>query len=222
MRNAYRLNRSWAFFATFLFLITVHPLRAQEEDLRFQALELQGKVSIYRDEDDATSRFHKSQKADDGDQISTGPDSEAVLYLKNRCYLYLSPNTKITISRLRLGDKGVQVHLNLAWGRILGQIGPKPPASFEVTAGSLLCRVHGTLFEITRKKDEVQATSFEGAVVLNSHGHVELAKSRQVVKFDGGRFRFRISHLPMEQEGHLEEWQNLLSDIHAQKSKPRR
>jgi hypothetical protein len=219
MRNARLLNRNLALSVAAFFLMTAVPLGAQEEDLRFQAVEMRGKASIYRDEDDATSRFHKSQKADDGDQVSTGPDSEAVLYLKNRCYLYLSPNTKITISRLRLGDKGVQVHLNLARGRVLGQIGPKPPASFEVTAGSLLCRVHGTLFEMIRKKDEVQATSFEGAVVLNSHGHVELAKSRQVVKFDGGRFRFRISHLPMEQEGHLEEWQNLLSDIHAQKSK---
>jgi hypothetical protein len=193
-------------------------LRAQEEDLRFQALDIRGRASIYRDEDDVTARFHKSQKADDGDQITTGPDSDAVLCLKNHCYLRLSSNTKIIFSRLRAGDKGVQVRLTLVKGRVLGQLGPKAPSAFEISAGSVLCRVHGTLFEMTRKKDAVQLTSFKGVAVLNAHGHVQMAKSRQVVKFDNGRFRFRISHLPIEQEGHLEEWQNRLADILEKKA----
>ncbi|HEY5038565.1 MAG TPA: FecR family protein [bacterium] len=214
------MNQSFKIFKSiFLFVLTgtIFALTtgayAQEEDLVLRAVDLRGHVMIYRDEDDSTVRLHQGQKADDGDQITTSSKSEVVLRLKGRAYIDLFPNSKISITRLRLGEKGVQIRLNLVKGRVLCQLGPKPPASCEVSTDTIVSRAHGTLFEVYRKKEEMEVVSYEGAVVTNSKGHVEMAKPRQVMHFTQGRFRYK-HYLKLAEESRLEEWKNHLADIH--------
>ena len=73
-------------------------------------------------------------------------------------------------------------------------------------------RAHGTLMEVSKKKEVVFLTAYEGGVVASSRGHVEMAKARQVMKFDQDRFRFK-HYLKMEEESRLEEWKNHLAEI---------
>jgi len=206
--------------ALLLFPGFISQALAQEEDLFFKAVDLRGHVMIYRDQDDTTVRFHQGQKADDGDQITTSSKSEVILRLKGRVYLDLFPNSKLTISRLRMGDKGVQLRLNLVKGRVLCQLGPNKPSSCEVSTDKVLSRAHGTLFEVYRKKDDLDVTAYEGAMVTNSQGHVEMAKPRQVIHFNQGRFRYK-HYLKLEQESRLEEWKKRLADLQPKASPSR-
>jgi hypothetical protein len=207
------MKKSFEFLTVSLFCFgVISQVTAQEEDLVLRAVDLHGHVMVYRDEDDSTTRLHQGQKCDDGDQITTSSKTEVVLRLKGRAYIDLFPYSKISITRLRLGDKGVQLRLNLVKGRVLCQLGPHPPASCEVSTDTVVSRAHGTLFEVYRKKDDMEVVSYEGAVVTNSRGHVEMAKPRQVMHFTQGRFRYK-HYLKMAEESRLEEWKNHLADI---------
>ncbi len=186
---------------------------AQEGDLQYQVVDVRGRADIYRDETDETSRLHKGQKVNDEDSITTETKSEVVLRLKGKAYLHISQNTKVHITRLQWSEgKGVQCKIHLNKGRVLIQMDKAANPSFEVLAGKILCRGHGKIFEVYKKKDEVRVTAFEGSVVTNSHGHVEMAKTHQVMKYDSAKFRYK-HYLKAEDEGRLEEWTNHLGDI---------
>ncbi len=200
----------------FFILSLAFPLAAlaQDEDLHYQVVGVRGKPMVYRDQTDETTRLHRGQSVDDGDKITTDRQSEVVLRLKGRAYVQIAPNSKIHITRLRINEnKRLQSRINLISGRVLTQIDPGPPVSFEVTTGKLLARAHGTLFDVTRKKEEVKVTAFEGSVVATSQGVVEMAKARQIMKYDHGRFRYK-HYLKTEDEGRLDDWKGLLAEIH--------
>ena len=55
-------------------------------------------------------------------------------------------------------------------------------------------------------------TAFDGSVVTNSHGHIEMAKSHQVMRYDEDMFRCK-HYLKADDESRLEEWTNHLTDI---------
>ena len=198
-------------------LLSPSPAAAQDEDLRFQAVEVKGKVMVYRDQQDETSRLRNGQKCDDGDSLLTASKSDVVLYLKNRGYVYLAPNTKVHFSKLRHGDKGLQMRVNLVKGRMLCQLDKALTSPFEMSAGQLLCRAHGTLFEFIRKKEVVQAVCYEGSVVAIARNRTEMVKSGQLVKFDNGRFRYRIASLRSDVEGHLQAWKDRLKETQPEK-----
>ena len=193
---------------------------AQEEDLRFHAVEAKGMVTAYHDENDETSRLYQSQTLDDGDKVVTGPDSDAVLRLKGRVYLYLAPRTKVRITRLRMGDKGLQCEINLVTGRVFCQLDQTPTWSFGLSAGSVLCRAHGTLFEFSRKEEALKIVSYEGSVVANFHGQTKMAKANEVIQLDHGKFRYRNHHLKMDEQGDLQAWQDLLSKLEEKTPTP--
>ena len=186
---------------------------AQEEDLRFQVVDLKGKAFVYRDEDDVTARLHKNQKVDDGDKIFTDPKSEIVLRLKGRAYLRLASNSKIVFSKLRWNDaRGVQLRINLVKGRMLMQLDRVQKPGYEITAGKMLYRVHGTLFDASRKKEVIYLTSYEGVMVANFPNQTVMVKAGQVMKIENGRFRYK-HYLKTEDEARLEEWKKRLSEI---------
>jgi len=194
---------------------------AQEEEARFEAVDVQGEATIYRDETNETSRFHLKQFTDEGDRLTTGPHSDVVLKFKGDTYIYLSPNTKVRITRFRSNDGRLQCQINLMSGRLTAQLSETPAFSFEVSTNNLLCRAHGTLFEMFRKKETVYLTSFEGAVVATvPHGQVQMAKSGQVVKFEDGKFRFR-HYLRAEQENRLKDWKARLQGILDKQIQPK-
>ncbi len=210
-------------FATFLALeLVLWPgiTLAQDEDSRFRVVEAKGMVTAYHDENDETSRLYQSQTLDDGDKVVTGPDSDAVLRLKGKSYLYLAPRTKIRVTRLRSGDKGFQCEINLVTGRMLCQLDPTHTWSFSVSAGSVLCHAHGTLFEFSRKEEAFKIISYEGAVVADFHGQTKMAKANEVIQLDHGKFRYRNHHLRIDEQGDLQAWQDLLSKLEEKTPAP--
>jgi hypothetical protein len=164
------------------------PVSAQEQELRLRVVEVKGMVSAYHDENDETARLYQSQSVDDGDKVTTGPQSEAVLRLSGKAYLYLAPHTKIHITRLRLGDKGLSFQVNLVTGRMLCQ--------FD---------------QVVRRNDELSVVSYEGGTVVNYPGKTRIAKANETIKLDHGKFRYLDHHLKSEEQGHLQAWQELLS-----------
>lgn len=205
---------------TFSILPFPKLLSAQEEEASLRALDIRGEVTIYRDETGETSRFHATQSAEEGDRLSTGPQSDVVLRLKDRGYVYLSPNTKVRLTRLHMGEKGLQCQVNLLSGRLTAQFDPTPTWDFEVSTDNLRCRAHGTLLEVFRQKQTVYLTCFDGAVVAtNTKGQVQMAKSKQVVKFEAGKFRYR-HYLRGEQEERLGQWQERLQAVLSKQNPP--
>ena len=192
---------------------------AQDEDLYFQALDVQGRVTAYHDQTDSTTPLRKRQVVDDGDWVMTGPKSQAILRLKDRAYLYLAPNTKIAISRLAWGEKGPNCQLKLLQGRALCQMDSVPTWPFDITAGNVQCAAHGVLFEISLKKNDVKVISFDGAVVAITKGRTRIAKTFQLLKYENGKFRYKNYHLKAEDENHAQQWKDDLEKI-LEKSPP--
>jgi ferric-dicitrate binding protein FerR (iron transport regulator) len=184
-----------------------------QDDSTFHAVKVKGEVTAYHNENDETARLYTNQTVEDGDKVVTAADSEAVLRLNGKTYLYLAPHTKIHIMKLRPGDKGLDCQINLVTGRMLCQFDQVPQGAFEVTAGSVVCREHGTLFEVLRREDELTVASFEGVVVANFHGKTQMAKDNEVLKLNHGRFRNKTHHLTQDQQDHLQTWKDLLAEI---------
>lgn len=196
------------------------PAIAQYEDQpRFKVLDVRGQVSAFRDETDETTRLRTGQFVDDGDQITTGPKSEAVLRLSKKAYVHLAQNTKIQFSRLRyIESKKLLCRLHLSQGRLITMLDKTPTYPFEVTAGPVSCRLHGTLFEFIRQKDQVSVFSHEGAVVAGSHGHVEMAKKGQVIVYVNGGFKDKY-YFSVEDEADMEEWREHLHSVRTKHHK---
>lgn len=184
-----------------------------QEDVAFRAVKVKGNATAYHNENDETARLYTNQTVDDGDKVTTASNGEVVLRIKDKAFLYLAPRTKIILRRLRQGDKGLECQVNLVTGRMLCQLEETPQGAFEVTAGSVLFREHGTLFEISRKVDDLTAVSFNGAMVANFHGKTKMAKDNEVLQLDHGKFRNKTHHLTKDQQGHLQAWQALWAEI---------
>lgn len=205
------------FQATLLFLLIglsgLGPASAQEDDLAFRALKVKGNVMAYHNENDETSRLYTSQSVGDGDKVILGRDCEAVLRMKGKAYLYLAPRTKVNFQRIRQGDKGWQCRVNLVTGRMVCQLDQPTGGSFEVSAGSVLFREHGTLFQVSRREEELTAVSFQGAIVVEFHGKAKIAKDNEVLKLDHGKFRNLTHHLTGDEQGDLEAWRGLYAEL---------
>jgi len=185
----------------------------EEDDSRFKVLFASGSVMAYHDERDETTKLRTAERVDDGDNISTGSKSEVLLRLPGKAYVYLGPHTKIHISRLRLGDKGLQVRLNLLAGDLWCQLDHAPKNMvFETSMQNLICRCHGTLFEAIRQKDAVRINAFEGSVVTVSHAQVKMAKAGEVTQYILNKFRYK-HRLKNSDENRLEQWKSHLADI---------
>jgi hypothetical protein len=192
---------------------SVSLIWAQEDESRFKTLFVSGSVNAYHDERDETNKLKTAESVDDGDNVSTGAKSEVLLKLPGKAYIYLGPHTKIHISRLRSGDKGLQVRLNLLSGDIWCQLDQEPKNMvFEVSMQNLICRCHGTLFEAIRQKNALRINAFEGSVVTTSHGQVKMAKTGEVTQYVQDKFRYK-HRLKAVDEARLEKWKTHLEDI---------
>jgi ferric-dicitrate binding protein FerR (iron transport regulator) len=92
------------------------------------------------------------------------------------------------------------------------QLDQFPRYPFEIYAGDVLCRAHGTLVEVVKRGDLVRVYSHQGAFVASSKGHTEIAKKGQVVSFTGGQFKDKSS-ISLEDEADMIEWREHLHDI---------
>jgi len=185
------------------------------DENRFQVLWAGGPVTAYHDERDETAPLRIFDWVDDGDNISTGAKSQALLRLPNKAYIYLGSHTKIHISRLRSGDKGLQIRLNLLTGTLWCQLDEAPRGmTFEASMRSLVCRCHGTLFEAVRQKNAVRINAYNGPVVTVSHGQVKIAKTGEITQYIDGKFAYK-HRLQSSDDDRLDWWKAHLADILA-------
>ncbi|HVZ79915.1 MAG TPA: FecR domain-containing protein [bacterium] len=201
------------FLILFFFLSGLPGLRAQDDGVRFRTILSKGNVTAYRDENDETARLYTNQMVDDGDKLTTGKDSEAVLRMKGWATLYLAPRSRIQFEKLRNGDKGPQCWIRLITGRMVCQLDRPFPGAFEIHAGSVRSHEHGTLFEAIRKGESLELVSYEGSLVADYHGKSKLAKDREVIRMDKGKFRSRSYHLDRHKLADLKAFQDLLERI---------
>jgi hypothetical protein len=47
--------------------------------------------------------------------------------------------------------------------------------------------------------------------VADFHGQTKMAKANEVIQLDHGKFRYRNHHLKMDEQGDLQDWQDLYS-----------
>ena len=186
--------------------------RAQEEDTRLRVVKIEGSASAYHDENDETSRLKVGDKVDDGDKITTGTKSKIVLRLPGRAYVVLGPNTKVNVSRLRIGEKGLQVRLNLLTGDLWCQLDRAPDYAFEVSMQNLIGRCHGTLIEAVRQKDDARIIAFEGPVVTTSGAQVKIAKTGEILQYIHEKFRYK-HRLKRSDEVRRNQWKKDLGVI---------
>jgi ferric-dicitrate binding protein FerR (iron transport regulator) len=140
-----------------------------------------------------------------------------LLRLPGKGYVYLGAHTKVHISRLRIGDKGLQIRLNLLTGDLWCQLDQNPKYLFEVSAKGLIARCHGTLFETFRQKDAVRVTVYEGPVVTVAHAKVKIAKSGEVVQYIQDRFRYK-HRVKTSDEERLTQWKAHEAVLQGEKS----
>lgn len=183
--------------------------------MRFRTVLAKGLVTAYHDENDETAKLYTSQLVDDGDKVTTGKDSEAVLRLKGLATLYLAPKSRIQFEKLRPGDKGPQCWIRLITGRMVCRLDQPFPGTFEIHAGSVRSHEHGTLFEAVRKEEKLDLVSYEGSLVVDYHGQTKLAKANEVIHMDNGKFRNRSHHLSRQQQDDLKNFQDLLDHLHG-------
>jgi hypothetical protein len=206
----------WVTFFLLVYTPVLKAAPAEEEETRFKAVALSGSVTVYHDERDETVRMRKGDKTDDGDNVFTGAKSEVLLRLPGKGLVHLGPHTQLHISRLRNGDKGLQVRLNLLAGDLWCQLDENPKYLFEVSAKGLIARCHGTLFETIRQKDAVRITVYEGPVVTVAHAIVKIAKSGEVVQYIQDRFRYK-HRVKTSDEEHLAQWKAHLAALQGEK-----
>lgn len=204
---------AWVGVLSILAFPLYSPAQADDSDPVLRALDCVGQVSAYRDETDETSRLRIDQHVDDGDRITTGPKSEAVLRLKNRVYLHLAANTRLSISRLRYEEgRGLTFRVTLLAGKLVAQMDQTPNYPFEIYAEDVLCRAHGSLVEVVNLGDKVKVYSHLGAFVTNCKGHTAIAKKGQVVVYEKGKFKDKSS-ISLKDEVDMTEWREHLHDI---------
>jgi len=203
---------------TFLFLGPL-PLRADDDDLRFEVLDVVGRVTTFGDKIATKYRLKRGHKVDEGDRLTTGPKGEVVLALKGKAHLHLGPNTQVRISRLDIPEFKARCQVNLVTGRIFVKLDPKSSPQFSVSAGEVLCRAHGTLFEVSRRKDLLWVASHEGSVTANVKTRPWIANGGQVLKFEKGRFRYKRHNLELGEKERLSEFKDHLEGLKSPKKK---
>jgi ferric-dicitrate binding protein FerR (iron transport regulator) len=197
------------------------PVLADDDALRFEVVDVQGRATAFGDKVAAKYRLKKGHKVDEGDRVTTGPKSEAVLVLKGKAYLHLGPNSQVRVSRLDVPEFKARCQINLVSGRVFVKLDPKSAPNFLVSSGDVLCRAHGTLFEISRRKSLLWIVSHEGSVTANVKARPWIAKAGQVLKFDGNRFRYKRHNLEAGEKERLAEFQAHLEALKSPKKAPR-
>jgi ferric-dicitrate binding protein FerR (iron transport regulator) len=194
-------------------------LRADDDDLRFEVQDVVGRVTAYGDKIATKYRLKRGHKVDEGDRLTTGPKGEAVLALKGKAHLHLGPNTQVRISRLDIPEFKARCQINLVTGRVFVRLDAKSSPQFLISAGEVLCRAHGTLFEVSRRKDLLWIVSHEGSVTANVKTRPWIANDGQVLKFERGRFRYKRHNLEMGEKERLAEFKGHLEGL---KSPPKK
>jgi len=139
-----------------------------------------GDIQILKEGQSQWVRAQVGSRLEEGDKISVGDDTEAVLSLKSETLVHLDEGTEMSVAQLEENQaKGFLSRLELWGGSLLSDVKKRlkdSDSQFEVEAGGVVCGVRGTVFEVANNGGQVQASTDEGVVqVVTPRG------SRQVV-----------------------------------------
>jgi hypothetical protein len=131
-----------------------------------------GDVQILKEGQTEWQGAHVGSRLEEGDQISVGGDTEAVLSLKSETVVHLDEGTKMSVARLEENQtNGFLSRLTLLTGAILSDVRKhlsENNSQFEVESGGVVCGVRGTVFEVANNDGAVQTSTDEGVVDLKT------------------------------------------------------
>ncbi len=134
-----------------------------------------GQVWIQKSGDSQWNSAKEGQNLEEGDSLKVGLATEVVLSLKKDTFVHVGEKSILSVQQLEeQGEDGFLTRLSLQAGVILSDVRKKLDLSgsaYEVEAGGVVCGVRGTVFEVLKEGDEVEATTHEGTVqVRNASG----------------------------------------------------
>ncbi len=202
-----------ALFGMALAFCAFSPLRADDSDPRLKVVDCVGPATLLREDIEETSRPHIDQWVDDSERITTGPKSEVVLRLKNRAYLHLGENSRLSVSRLRFDEtRGLLFRVTLLSGKLVAQLDQSPHYPFEIYAGDMLCQARGTLVEVVSQGKEVRVYSHQGSFVTSAKGRTDWVKKGEVITYESGVYKDKYA-FPTQDVADLAEWREHLNHI---------
>ncbi len=156
--------------------------------------QVQGKVTVQAKKGKKTRPAQKDASVAEGESVTTGKDSRAVLQLFDGSELDVRPNSSFTLTRLQQPSAKEKIlKFKLAFGGLLAKVRKllTPTSSFEVEGGGVVCGVRGTQFEMDYDPDthRVDLHVLDGTVYTNYDGHTTL--------YTGGQ----NAHFPPDQTG---------------------
>jgi hypothetical protein len=151
-----------------------------------------GKVQIKSKSGNKTREAKKDSTVLEGERITTGKDSSAVLRLFDGSELKVSSKTEFWLSKLQTPSvKDKVLKFKLAFGQLAAKVKKlaSSKSSFEIEAGGVVCGVRGT--EYTYSYDpvtnKVTVKVLEGTVFMNSGGQTYLFTAGQTIEFNNGQ-----------------------------------
>lgn len=133
----------------------------------------------------------------EGDRLSVGRGSRAVVLLSTGAAFRLGPN-----SELRVSDLGARTHLTLKKGDILSAV--KTGTKYHVTTPKVVAAVRGTVFYM-------QSTRVHPSLICICHGKVDVSapgKAKRRVDTDHHKLyavKPNARWIPLELSGHTDE-----------------
>lgn len=131
-----------------------------------------GNVQILKEGQALWKKVEVGARLEEGDQISVGDDTEVVLSLKSETLVHLDEGTEMRVSQLvENQSRGFLSRLKLLGGAVLSDVKKhlsQTNSQFEVDAGGVVCGVRGTVFETSVNGSQVQTSTAEGVVEVNT------------------------------------------------------
>jgi hypothetical protein len=184
------LNRHYLLvLGSLFFLMIPHPslwadIEPSLEDILpvyfIDDIQGEGNVQILKEGDKDWQKAKIGTRLEEGDRILAGDDTEVVLSLKSETLIHLDEDTEMTVTRLAENPSdGFLSRLKLLTGSLLSDVKKnlgESRSSFEVEAGGVVCGVRGTVFEVSANGDQIETSTDEGIV------QVDTSKGSQQVK----------------------------------------
>lgn len=151
-----------------------------------------GKVQIKSKSGNKTRVAKKDSTVLEGEKITTGKDSGAVLRLFDGSELKVSSKTEFWLSKLQAPSvKDKIIKFKLAFGQLAAKVKKlaSSKSSFEIEAGGVVCGVRGTEYTYTYdpETNKVTVKVLEGTVFMNSNGQTYLFTAGQTIEFNNGQ-----------------------------------
>jgi hypothetical protein len=169
------------------------PGNAAPEPVQYVLEDIQGSgVQVLETGADQWAPGQEGEVLESGDELKTGPDSQATLMLQSDTSVQVSPNSDVKIDQIADNRQGgFFSKIKITAGRLLADVKKhldESQSTFEVEANGVVCGVRGTAFEVNAQGDDVQTLTHEGTVDVKSGDRDNLVQAGNAYSFRRGRF----------------------------------